>query len=152
MTIAPPPPEKSHPLLSQQPPSKSWGPVNPPLFENLVEGSTSPPQQKWGRVVHTYELFPDGINRNHLDLILVSHGRNFCTMENLRELLCCKWKIIMKPCEIARKVFSRKYKSHQKHKFIYYFHANFQLSYPYFRRLFSALSNLIAFKSGRSAT
>ena len=30
---------KSHPLLSQQPPSKSWVPVKPLLFENLVEGS-----------------------------------------------------------------------------------------------------------------
>ena len=30
------------------------------------------------------ELLPDRINGNHLDLILGSHGRNCCTMENLR--------------------------------------------------------------------
>ena len=30
------------------------------------------------------ELFLDQINKNHLDLILGSHGRNYCTMENLR--------------------------------------------------------------------
>ena len=34
-------PEKSHPPLSQQPPSKSWGHVKLPLFENLVGGSTT---------------------------------------------------------------------------------------------------------------
>ena len=33
--------EKGHLTLSQQPPSKNWGPVN---FENLVVGSTLPPQ------------------------------------------------------------------------------------------------------------
>ena len=39
------PPEKSHPPLSQQPPSKIWGPVKlPNLFENLVGGSTHPLQ------------------------------------------------------------------------------------------------------------
>ena len=36
-----PPPENSHPPLSQQPPSKSWGPVKPHLFENLVGGSVT---------------------------------------------------------------------------------------------------------------
>ena len=34
-----PPSEKNYPPLFQQTPSKSWGPVKPPLFENLVEGS-----------------------------------------------------------------------------------------------------------------
>ena len=37
-----------------------------------------------GRSLKGRELFPDRINRNHLDLILDSHGRNCCTMENLR--------------------------------------------------------------------
>ena len=36
-------PEKVHPCLSQQLPSKNWDPVNPYFFENLVEDST--PQQ-----------------------------------------------------------------------------------------------------------
>ena len=45
MTSAPPPPEKSHPLLSQQPPSKSWGPVKP-HFLNLVGGSTPPSAER----------------------------------------------------------------------------------------------------------
>ena len=45
----PPPPEKSHLLLSKQPPSKSWGPVKPTLFENLVGGSPPlPPSRKGG--------------------------------------------------------------------------------------------------------
>ena len=39
MTIAAAPPWKKSPLLSQQPPSKSWGLVKPPLFENVVGGS-----------------------------------------------------------------------------------------------------------------
>ena len=30
------------------------------------------------------ELFPNRINNNHLDLIPGSHGRNCCTVENLR--------------------------------------------------------------------
>ena len=57
----PPPPEKSHHPLSQQPPSKSWRPVKPPLFENLVGGLTPTPtppplQQKGG--VHTMRPKP----------------------------------------------------------------------------------------------
>ena len=45
-------PEKSHPSLSQQPPSKSWGPVKPPpLFENLVGGST-PQTERGGGGAH----------------------------------------------------------------------------------------------------
>ena len=35
-------------------------------------------------------LFPDRMNRNHLDLILGRRDRDCCTMENLRYLLCCK--------------------------------------------------------------
>ena len=46
------PPEKSHPPLSQQNPSKSWSPVKLPLFENLVGGSTPP----LSRRVHTMPL------------------------------------------------------------------------------------------------
>ena len=43
--------------LSQQSPSKNWGPVKPPLFENWVGGSPSPPplsprKQKGGGGVH----------------------------------------------------------------------------------------------------
>ena len=45
-----PPPEKSHPPLSQQPHCKNWGPVKPSPFENWVEGST--PQQKGGEGAH----------------------------------------------------------------------------------------------------
>ena len=45
----PPAPKKSHHTLSQQPPSKSWGPVKPPLlFENLVGGSTPSAERGWG--------------------------------------------------------------------------------------------------------
>ena len=42
--------EKSHPPLSQQTPSKSWGSVKPLLFENSVGGSTPPPllSAEWG--------------------------------------------------------------------------------------------------------
>ena len=44
LKIATPLPEKNHPTLCQQPPSKSRGPVKPhPLLENLVGGSTPPP-------------------------------------------------------------------------------------------------------------
>ena len=42
---------KSPPPLSQKPHSKNWDPVKPPLFENLVGGSTPSPQQKV--MVHT---------------------------------------------------------------------------------------------------
>ena len=38
--------KKSHPPLSQQPPSKSWGPVKLPFFENLVAGSIPPPAER----------------------------------------------------------------------------------------------------------
>ena len=37
-----------------------------------------------GRSLKGRELFPDRINKNHLDIILGSHGRNCCTMVNLR--------------------------------------------------------------------
>ena len=37
-----------------------------------------------GRSLKGRELFLDRINKNHLDLILSSHGRNYCTMEKLR--------------------------------------------------------------------
>ena len=40
--LQPPPLKKVTPPLSQQPPSESWGPLKPPLFENLVGGSTPP--------------------------------------------------------------------------------------------------------------
>ena len=46
MKIPASPPEKCHLPFSQHAPSKSWGPVNPPLFENLVGGSTPFPKQK----------------------------------------------------------------------------------------------------------
>ena len=50
VTIATPlPPEKSHPPLSQQPPSKIWGPVKPPLFLKIwleAEPSPSPPEER----------------------------------------------------------------------------------------------------------
>ena len=37
-----------------------------------------------GRSLKGGELFLNRINKNHLYLILGSHGRNYCTMENLR--------------------------------------------------------------------
>ena len=50
------PPWKRLPALSEQPPSKRWGPVKATPFENLVGGSTPPPppppKQK-GAGVHT---------------------------------------------------------------------------------------------------
>ena len=36
------------PPLKKVTPSKSWGPVKPPLFENLVGGSTPPPPAEKG--------------------------------------------------------------------------------------------------------
>ena len=42
-------PEKSHPALSQQPPLKVEVLSSPPpLFKNLVGGSTSPPAERRG--------------------------------------------------------------------------------------------------------
>ena len=47
------PPEKVTPLFPANP-SKSWGSVKPPLFENLVVGSIPPPPcRKGGGGVHT---------------------------------------------------------------------------------------------------
>ena len=49
MEIVPPTPEKSDPLLSQQPSSKSLGSIKPPpplFFLNLVGSSTRPQQEK----------------------------------------------------------------------------------------------------------
>ena len=40
------------PPLSQQPPSKSWGPAKPPLFENLFGGSTPPAGRGGGGGAH----------------------------------------------------------------------------------------------------
>ena len=52
---------KKSPPLSKQPPSKNWHPVKPtppPLFENLVEGSTLLPVERGGGGgVHTMMLF-----------------------------------------------------------------------------------------------
>ena len=60
LKIATPLPEKNHPTLCQQPPSKSRGPVKPhPLLENLVGGSTPlppPPPAERGREVAHYGL------------------------------------------------------------------------------------------------
>ena len=49
------PPEKSHPPLSQQHPSKSWDPVKTPLFLKIwLEAQTSPPAEPFlGSGVHT---------------------------------------------------------------------------------------------------
>ena len=50
-----PPPWKTSPPLSQRSPSRSWGPVKPLLFENLVGSSTPPPytlQKRWGGGAH----------------------------------------------------------------------------------------------------
>ena len=50
MQPLPPSSRKKLPPLFQQPPSQSWGPVKPSLFENLVGGSTcpSPPSRRGG--------------------------------------------------------------------------------------------------------
>ena len=64
------PPEKSEPPLSQQLPSKSWGPVKPqPLFEILVRGS-NPSEQKRGGRLHT-----------------MGYLRNFCCIFSLTPIL-----------------------------------------------------------------
>ena len=47
----------------------------------------------------------DRMNRNHLDLIPGRRNREFCTMDNLRYLLCCKQNISIKPCQIVRMFF-----------------------------------------------
>ena len=51
------PPWKRSPPFSQQPPSKSWRPVKPPLFENLVGGSTHPSCRKRGCTLWLYGPF-----------------------------------------------------------------------------------------------
>ena len=44
-----PHPEKSHPSLSQQPPSKNWGPVKPhPFLKIELEVQASPPRHQKG--------------------------------------------------------------------------------------------------------
>ena len=53
------PPEKSHPPLSQQPPSEIWDPIvdcQGPHFENLVRGSTPLPPAERGRVGAYYDI------------------------------------------------------------------------------------------------
>ena len=42
------PPEKSHPPLSQQTPSKSWGPIKPPFWKFGWRLNPPPPQQNKG--------------------------------------------------------------------------------------------------------
>ena len=44
----PPPPEKSPPLLSQQPLSKSWDPIKHPLFKKFGWRLTPPPPAERG--------------------------------------------------------------------------------------------------------
>ena len=44
------------PPFPHHPPSKLWGPVKPPLFENLVGGSTSPAAERGGGA--HYACFP----------------------------------------------------------------------------------------------
>ena len=50
-------PWKKSPLLSQQPSSKSWGPVKLPFFEKLVVVSTSPQQKEREGGLHTMNAF-----------------------------------------------------------------------------------------------
>ena len=47
--MQPPSPEKSHPLVPSNPPLKIEVLSSPPLFQNLVRGSTNPhpPPPKW---------------------------------------------------------------------------------------------------------
>ena len=50
-------PWKKSPLLSQQPSSKSWGPVKLPFFEKLVVVSTTPQQKEREGGLHTMNAF-----------------------------------------------------------------------------------------------
>ena len=74
-----PPTEKKSPSLFEQPPSKSWGPVKPPLFENLIGGSTLPAERK-------------GCTLCHLCLILEAVTQWFWTKRSLK-CRCNPWKI-----------------------------------------------------------
>ena len=40
------------------------------------------------------KLFPYSMNRNDLEITLAWRDGNYCTMENLRYLLCSKWNIL----------------------------------------------------------
>ena len=52
------PPEKSHPSLSPEAPSKNWDLFKPPLFWKFGRGSTPPPaENEGGGGVHTMILF-----------------------------------------------------------------------------------------------
>ena len=51
------------------------------------------------------ELFSDLMNRNHLDLIFGSRDRDYCTVKNLRYLLCCEQNILIKPFGKAEMFF-----------------------------------------------
>ena len=68
------PPWKKSPPLSQQPPFKSWGPVKPPLFENLVGGSTPPPPAERGYTVWPPLTPPHPTHCTHTKTMLLGSG------------------------------------------------------------------------------
>ena len=46
------PPWKKSPPFSQQPPSKNWDPVKPPILQIWLEAHTPPPPQQKGGGAH----------------------------------------------------------------------------------------------------
>ena len=54
------PPEKSRPPLSQQPSSKSWGPVKPPPFLKIwLEAQRSPCRKGQGAQYENQHVYPN---------------------------------------------------------------------------------------------
>ena len=85
--------EKSHPLFPSTPPAIIWGPVKPPVFENLVGGSTPPPPQKGGGARYGSILIITII------LILLIFSESFIkSLSNLSLKFLIKWFLIKKQC------------------------------------------------------
>ena len=101
--------EKSHPLFSQQHPSKIWGPVKPPShFEHLVGGST--PQQKkgwhYGKVSacawRGYNFFDILTSKKLYFFVCHIHANNFWTTDRPKH----HWNKIFKRQNIYSHVYS----------------------------------------------
>ena len=106
--------EKSHPLFSQQHPSKIWGPVKPPShFEHLVGGST--PQQKkgshYGKVSacawRGYNFFDILTSKKLYFFVCHIHPNNFWTTDRPKH----HWNKIFKRQNIYSHVYSCTYPS-----------------------------------------
>ena len=84
----PPLPWQKLPPLFQQPLSQSWGPVKPPLFQNLVRGSTRSPlppsaERKWGTLWTCGQLYLNQCQENFfINNHLLGFGR---TVEIVRK-------------------------------------------------------------------